>query len=178
MAREGICQWSRSHLCCLIGFHDGTRWLSCGKWQLEVSRPRIKRRCKLLLRGVSECAVLGWCLSLTSIYCFCEANSSVKDPCLWKRPAVWKASQLSLRGRAEKDHCLLNNNNNSILIRSFETVSPGVVEACSVGTQKLLIKAFLQRIHVLNLRRKNASFKKKVFFFFSFSGHTARCLGS
>ena len=103
---------------------------------------------------------------MTSIYCFCEANSSVKDPCLWKRPAVWKASQLSLRGRAEKDHCLLNNNNNSILIRSFETVSPGVVEACSVGTQKLLIKAFLQRIHMLNLRRKNASFKKKVFFFF------------
>ena len=68
-----------------------------------------------------------------------------------------EASQLSLRGGADKDHCLLNNNN-SILIRSFETVSPGVVEARSPGTQKLLIKASLQRIHVLNLRRKNSSF--------------------
>ena len=105
-------------------------------------------------------------MSLTSVYCFCEANSSVKDPCLWKRPTVWKASQLSLRGGADKDHCLLNNNNNSILIRSFETVSPGVVEARSPGAQKLLIKASLQRIRVLNLRRKNASFLKMCFFIF------------
>lgn len=89
----------------------------------------------------------------------------MKDPCLWKRPTVWKASQLSLRGGADKDHCLLNNNNNSILIRSFETVSPGVVEARSPGAQKLLIKASLQRIRVLNLRRKNA-FLKNVFFHF------------
>ena len=45
-----------------------------------------------------------------------------------------------LRGGADSDHCLLNNNNNSMLIQRFETVSPGVMEATI-----LVHKSYLSR---------------------------------
>ena len=44
-----------------------------------------------------------------------------------------------LRGGADNDHCLLNNNK-SMLIQSFETVSPGVMEATI-----LVHKSYLSR---------------------------------